>query len=283
MRRRTGSFDDDSLDLFLDAISNVFGGILFIALAVVVLLQFTVPQVPLAVPDAGGTPAQSEAAAPVLPESLDAALSAAASSSPNRERAEEDQRLREALLAVLAERETLERLFAEQAREAAATETRRLEEASREAELERALQAAQEELQRLEQRPTQRVRAARFRPTAKAEVPLMVLGNRVVRPIGPDGALDLPALRLDEAEQTARPALGAGRAILDGREGDAALAGLLAGLDANAQFLNIAVWPSGFAAARRLRDAAIELGFEFTLTPLPEGEGVPFRAAAGVQ
>ena len=40
-RRRSPDETEDALELFLDAMSNMFGGVVFIAVAVVVLLQFT--------------------------------------------------------------------------------------------------------------------------------------------------------------------------------------------------------------------------------------------------
>ncbi|MEM1098320.1 MAG: hypothetical protein AAGH92_05975 [Planctomycetota bacterium] len=275
MRRRRPDFQDDALDLFLDAISNVFGGILFIALAVVVLLQFTVPM-----------PAQpetvvAEVPAVFLPADLEALLAEA--QTEDLEPTEQLTRLREA---IAVQREALPQRQA--AHEAAQREAKQAADQVREAERlaaeqQEALVEARDTLEALRRRPTQRVRAARFRPSAKQEVPLMVADQRIVRPLNDAGNVDRAALTLDADAQTARPAPGAGIPIPTGAAGDAAVTRLLASLNPQTHYLNAAVWPTGFDAARQLRDAAIDLGFEFTLTPVPDGQGVPFNAASGVQ
>ncbi|MEM9752061.1 MAG: hypothetical protein AAF916_01600 [Planctomycetota bacterium] len=275
MRRRRPDFQDDALDLFLDAISNVFGGILFIALAVVVLLQFTVP-----------TPAQPETVAAEVPSvSLPADLAALLAEEQNEdfESTEQLTRLREA---IAVQREALIKVQADlnAAQRDAQQSADQLREAERlTAEQQRTLAEARDTLEALRRRPTQRVRAARFRPSAKQEVPLMVSGHRIVRPLTDTGDVERASLQLDADAQTARPAPGAGVPIPTGPAGDAAVTRLLASLNPQTHYLNAAVWPTGFDAARRLRDAAIDLGFEFTLTPVPNGQGVPFNAASGVQ
>ncbi|MEM7577434.1 MAG: hypothetical protein AAF328_08165 [Planctomycetota bacterium] len=279
-RRRARELDDDALDLFLDAISNVFGGILFIALAVVVLLQFTVPTpdvVPLD-PEAVVEPAQAAA----MPEALEA-LMLLETLPGDGDLVIEAAELSDVIQSELQALARLQNAQAPLRAEAKQAETQSKEAQKDAAQVEQAWVEAQRELERLQSRPTQRVRAARFRPSAKQEVPLMVAAGRVIRPMTAEGSANPAVLRIDAETQTARPAPGAGTAIEMGQAGDAALTRLLASLDAQRQFLNVAVWPDGFDAARRLRDAAIDLGFEFTLTPVPAGLGVPFNAASGVQ
>ncbi len=282
-RRRANDLDDGALDLFLDAISNVFGGILFIALAVVVLLQFTVPRDPADDTESDAVSVVVEASSATLPDALGAALSETSGDAADSKLVAQRERLRESLRALAAEVDQLHRRALEQAQASRDTATQAIEIEARRGELERQLLEAQRTLEQLNSRPTQRVRAARFRPTAKTEVPLMVSADRVVRPIKADGTLNRAALKLDEANQMARPAPDGGVAILQGAEGDAALTRLLSGLDTEREYLNVAVWPDGFGAARRLRDTAIDMGLDFTLTPVPAGSGVPFNAAAGVQ
>ncbi|MEM8782965.1 MAG: hypothetical protein AAGE65_08935 [Planctomycetota bacterium] len=279
-RRRPDDLDDDALDLLLDAISNVFGGILFIALAVVILLQFTVPEPPSPTPTE--TTQADTAANPEFSEALLAALDSDAS------RQDSDASVRRSRLVEAIARETeavrnaQDRRDAQEQAAAAAAEQARTADA-RQSQLQSQLLEAQRTLDALRNRPTQRVRAARFRPSAKQEIPLMVAAGHVLRPVAADGSVRRDALRMDPQQQTARPAARAGTPISPGAAGDAELTRLLAPLDPARHYLNAAVWPDGFDAARRLRDAAIDLGFDFTLTPVPAGRGVPFNAASGVQ
>ncbi|MEM1445591.1 MAG: hypothetical protein AAGF84_06010 [Planctomycetota bacterium] len=279
MRRRFNrESEDDALDLFLDAISNVFGGILFIALAVVVLLQFTVPkpaedvelvEVQTAAATSNSDPLEAIRASDLTQDEIEVATQHAVLI----ERLDEQREQLRRLQSIQTQQQTTLEQASDQLRE-----TQRQHDALR-----RELLEAQQTLDALRTRPTQRVRAARFRPSAKAEVPLMVAAGRVLRPMNADGSVDSSAVRIDSPKQTARPNPQAGTPIPDGAAGDAALTRLLASLDPQRHYLNAAVWPDGFDAARRLRDTAIDLGFEFTLTPIPEGQGVPFNAASGVQ
>lgn len=281
-RRRRYEDDDGALDLFLDAISNVFGGILFIALAVVVLLQMTVPKPDHPTSDASDdqatAPAPTNAAASLLDTIQAQSSDAQPFLSEQRDAAlKKRSRLRDRLdesTAALAESQRA----AQDAEAPAAAAEARL------AELEAELLDAQRTLSELRNRPTQRVRAARFRPTAKREVPVMIAAGGVVFPLGNDGVPVPARLVIDDQNQNARPNLEAGTPIpAQAAAADATLTRLLAPLDPRRDYLNLAVWPDGFDAARRLRDTAIDLGFEFTLTPIAADAGVPFNAAAGVQ
>lgn len=282
MRRRRRAEDHDALDLLLDAISNVFGGILFIALAVVILLQFTVPRPNEAEPDTPASPPASTLEAARMDQLL-AALESDAGVSGSGLR-EEHAVLREALDDLLERSAGLAASQAEAESMAAERAEALISAQRRHEELLRSLAEAEQALEDASSRPTTRVRVGRFQPTGKAEVPLMVSAGRVVRVLrAASSEVNGEALRIDAASSTARPKPGVGIEILPGPAGERRLIELVASLDPGRQYLNVAVWPDGFDAARRLRDTAIALGFEFTLTPIRAGSGVPFNAASGVQ
>ena len=277
---------DDALELFLDAISNAFGGILFIALAVVILLQFTTP-----------TPTDAEvsepvASAPQASAELEAEIASLESlmtelvDQPVKEGRDEDfheraekvkeqvKKAAEELDALEAQREAAELALKESDRRLALLGKELLE-------VEAALRDAQ-------RRPPDRVRAERFRETAKVEVPVMLKAGRLVEVMefGADGAargVNKAALRIDVSAQRAEPAPGAGVLVAAGEPGKRQATAVLARFDPGRHYVAIAVWPDSFAAAALLRDAAIDMGFDFGLTPIPAGQGVPFGAASGVQ
>ncbi len=286
MSRYRSDNTEDALDLFLDAISNAFGGILFIALAVVILLQFTVPM-----------PTEVEASEPVVTASQDSAgldseiaslesLLAGFADQPV-EKSGDEVFFEHADLLKNQVKRTTEELDALEARQAAASLALK-EDRAHLSLLGEELLEVEAALKEAQRRPPDRVRAERFRETAKIEVPVMLKAGRLVEVLkfaadGSAAGANTAALRIDASAQRTEPAPGAGALVAAGEPGKQQVTAVLAGFDPERHYLAIAVWPDSFAAAALLRDVAIEMGFDFGLTPIPGGQGVPFGAASGVQ
>ncbi len=285
MSRRRNPESDDALELFLDAISNAFGGVVFIAIVVVILLQFST-----------ATPVQTEVLAdPALVVSqltaeeleaeiatLEALVAEQGATDDTGTRPEpRPPRDTDVLEQELAE---LREVLQETRRAVQVLESERRQEAEQLALLHEQLLEVQEQVEATPQPPTEHRRVGRFRQTDKREVPVMVHdGGRLLPVLGAGGGIDTASLVVDAASQSARPRPGAGVWVTDDAAGRRQVAVFLGGRDPARDFIAIAVWPDSFEAATRLRDAAIEMGFDYGLTPVPTGAGVPFNAAAGVQ
>ena len=279
MSRRRDDNTQEALELFLDTISNMFGGILFIALAVVVLLQFSVPS-PAAVEaeeivvDAAALRAEVDALREVIQQRTDTV-----SQGEPGERA-----LLEAALQV--ERDSSRRIenLSEAITPGIESDRVKLFDTERQrGELQRQLQEAQARLAEALARPPQRLRVAKFRPTGKREVPWMLSAGRLTAVLGPDGAVNRKALEIDVTDQSARPRQGSGMLIEKTELTQAELTRRLRSLDPSKDYVALAVWPDAFEEAALVRDTLIDLGFEYGLVFVPEGQGVPFNAAGGVQ
>ncbi len=278
----------DALELFLDAISNVFGGIVFIALAVVILLQFSTANPSDAIGDVTQRQ-QAPADSDDLRRQI-AVLRALLEDAEQNDRVDTG-RYQAALAEVeLAEAELarLHRVQEEQQQDV--LEARAAIDAAEQhvAALEQQLLDARTALENAPRMSPDRQRVGRFQTTAKREVPVMLKAEHLVEVLrfpsgGGDPTVNADDLRLDTTANRVRPRPGAGTRIGDGAAGDQALIGWLAGLDPRRDYLSVAVWPDAFGPALRLRDHALDMGFAFTLTPVADDRGVPFKATSGVQ
>lgn len=301
MSRRRHEEPGDALELFLDAISNMFGGVLFIALAVVVLLQFSV-----ALPADDAAPSATDAPpdtapdappdAPAIREALRVEVAALeaflAGDSTEQSATGDDPQEHARVVGQLAEgRHALQEMRDAEARLREAVAAQREELAgltARRTAAERSLAEAQRRLREAEGQPPQRVRAARFRGSDKREVPWLLRTGRLTPAFvyGADGTergVNRAALLLDAETSTARPRPGRGTAVTAAADTQARLTEMLRVFDPGRDYIAVAVWPDSFEEARVVRDALIDLGFDYGLHFVAAGGGVPFNATGGVQ
>lgn len=295
-RRSRSREDEDALELFLDAMSNMFGGVVFIAVAVVVLLQFTVRPSPTTADGLDEAPIDEAtpriAAVRAEIEALEGVLAAAGGAvDPSSETRPERVRYDTLLASREAARAEVEHLEAEAARRRVELENvRRVNEAAQldQEQSQSALAQARAALEEARRRPPQRLRVPRFQQTTKQEFPVLLRAGRLVTVFraGPGGVttqLNRAALFIDPEDQTVRGKDRAGLTLGGGAEARALLLERLKPLDPARHYVAIAVWPDSFDEAALLRDTLIDLGFEYGLNFVPKGQGVPFKAASGVQ
>ncbi|RME73017.1 MAG: hypothetical protein D6776_07805 [Planctomycetota bacterium] len=265
-RRRTKAVASDSLELFLDAMSNAFGCIVLILVLVAAQVQW----VSHGRPRPAAQPVQNSAAS---------------------ELAQLRDRLREqlALLQRGRDPETLaalqRRAELEQQRDELARQQREL--ARRIETMRAALQESRErtrrheaEIARLEQtlaklrkRAGYRLRVPRRHEIRKRPVAVFIRGGRYALrfrydadgdPVGRDPAID------EDAESVAlRP--GAGEPVRDDPAFWARWEQAMAPFDPGRDYLQFVVWPDGHEAFVTLRDRMVERGYDYDLLLIEEG------------
>lgn len=274
MRRRSSTDPNDALELFLDAISNVFGGVLFVALLVVLMLQMT-----------SKAPAPSEAAeAPDVAEQL-RALEAAARDADAAAAAElQALTARQAELQAAID-EALRRTKAAQQRQAELRAALR-ETAEQMAEARDAARGAEEALHAAKAERDGLVRLPEFHSSPKQEAPWLIAHGRVApllqydaegNPVGTNTAVIQVH---DGGRVSLKP--NAGRP-LNPDNAQTVARDLTRGLSPGRHFVSLAVWEDSFTEAAALRDALVAAGFEYGLVLLQAGETVPTGAQGGVQ
>lgn len=303
MRRRRS---EGSLELLLDTITNTFGGILFIAILVALLLRSSAPEEPAAderspmtaveqarlevrVGELTDRIADLRASAPDLPT--------AAGGTPGREREHELEKLLSALGETLeararisAETVALQREAAETRDEAASLETattsahRKLEAAR--AELDNAL-AESAELARLRaqldaaEQPSvieQTARLPRLHRSDKRQVGLYIRFRKIyMMHVWRDGERSGPNPRdfvvTPGHPQTARPRPDAGMPITPATI-DREIGQLLAPFPPAQWVVATVVFEDSFDAFQVVKQALIRAGYEYGPIPLKPGEGV---------
>lgn len=292
----------DSLDLLLDTICNTFGGVLFIAILVVILLQFTSessspaearPNVPPDVLQRLRT--RYEAAAAQLAQlrkTLSSQEQVIAEYAPDAVRKQVDERAvltaeRDRLQAELDEMTSDNLETAEQTAEVLASNAalrQSLEESrQRHAELEEELRELRESRRQDAALPV--VRAA----SGKSEIGVVVRYGRmyVWHKYGPYGIRQ--GLNLDEfvvvgEEDGAlvthpNPAAGV---VLDGSDAmRRAILARLSQFSPSEHYITAVVRPDSFGQFAFLRDTLVARGFHYRLMPVGEGTGVYDRGGSG--
>lgn len=260
---------EDAFDLFLDALTNTLGVVIFICIMVVL---FSAP--PRSADDRDeskrSTPSQAKAVAALLEEAkqLELALQQAPVEGDPVLRA----RAAELLDSMTRAREALAQMLAEsaEAADAAAKAAQDLAQARRdELELENRRRALE---RRIEQSPTTAsfVRVSRFHDDSRKPLLLLVAGGALERaePVRGETRI-LPGAR------NPRPI----RSIDQIR---AAVGALLAGISPSTHRLEIGVWSDSFTEYKLLERQLVELGFD--LNPLPVEKGAALEAgSSGVQ
>ena len=271
-RGRKGSTSTDGFDLFLDALCNALGVIMFIMLCLVVFAKSTKgteasvdPQVIEA-----ETKAQLAKAA-VLEQQLTGLLKVLAAMPPSGDQAVVARWKQ--LLADLDHMRT--RKVAELEAEAKA-HARLAASAIALQEAEERKRNLDEELARLDavrQRQNtviQFVRIARFK--ADSRTPLLMLCS--------DGRVSMP--KVEGKNQVFGEPRGSGIPVTDAASAKLAVRQLLDGRLSAAFRVEIAVWPSGFAAYKLLEKELIDQRYGINPLPLPAGEDLR-EGAGGVQ
>ncbi|MFP4145758.1 MAG: hypothetical protein ACLFV3_11510 [Phycisphaeraceae bacterium] len=289
MSRRSGRGNplDEALGLFLDAISNGFGAILFIGMLVAVLLQLT------GIPPAAPTPADAPPDAVARNELADeleqlrlrrAMLEAqielyedappepkADSSAEAADLSERVEQLRSRETSLEAEQDRLKRQI-EQAR-------------VRRRELEQQIERIEAAIDPARQAATQRIRLPRARVTAKQQVPVFLHDGRLILPYeydprGEPVAHNTSAAKWSDGNARVRPRPGRGVAIDPDDAGR--VLGPLERFDPDEAYLELVVWPDSYAEAAALRDALVEAGYDYNLLLMKQGESVPVGAGTKV-
>lgn len=276
-----------SLELLLDTICNTFGGVVFISLLVVMLVNMTGQAVQWAPPDGN---AQAELAR------LEGRLQDATARLASLRAAREQQ---EAIARQLADEETRQRIGQlqlsrdRQALLSAQHDAALLEISQAQREVNRiaqSLQALEKSLarartalaaarKRLEEEIVLRSRTAelpRLRPTRKQEVAFFLKAGRLCAYARRDSAGRLVPNpeefdeRRDANGQTyIEPRIEAGLPVALGAQAGARIAERLRPFDREQHFLTIFVWPDSFAHFATVKQQMVALGFEYHLVPFP--------------
>lgn len=261
-RRRSrggSSLAGDPLDLFLDAITNALGVIMFILLMVVLFGR--ADEVP--------SPAKSIAEARRLQEEVER-LAREVESLPPAGDPEMERRLREALERIAAaERATAAaRPEAERAAREAAEAVAREQESRRELErLATKLEVLAKAIRppggfiRLSRLDTSDRRAPEFLGIAAGRIDKLPVTAATTEVRAPEGGIQV------------RDAAGAGAAVRT----------LLEGVDPKARRIELLVWQGSFREGRLVEEALIEAGFGLNAMPIEAGKALGRAEKGGVQ
>ncbi|MBL9141771.1 MAG: hypothetical protein JNK53_07890 [Phycisphaerae bacterium] len=258
--RRAAAMVGDAMDLFLDAMTNALGVIMFILLMVVL---FGRPEPTPPVPDQRVVQerdelrktrdelAQQVAALPPpgdpeLAARWRKALQSLAEASPALDRAQQAILQRTALLAT-------EQAKTDAAREALA-----------------ALTAHVESLEHVARAPASNlVRVSRFHADARKPVLLAISGGRIARM-----AVTAQTTQIDPPQS--------GQSVGDAANARMLAQQLLANAPPTTHRVELVVWADSFAAAKAIEHALIELGYDTNPMPVPAGSSLK-AGTGGVQ
>lgn len=283
-RRRAAK--QDSLELLLDTICNTFGGVLFIAIMVVMLLR-----------QSGQQPQAPEP--PPSPEELQILSQQFATLSSELRRLQELRASQAALVesmvpdAIQLLLEQRKRLLADQARIQATVDKKRASNAA----LAISVEEVQAEIRQIEERlrtaieeqqqsrsqlaserqgRTQDLRLPVLRQSGKREVGVIIRYGRLYvwheydrnqRPIGLN-TRDFVILGEEDDGLVTRPNPNRGLRLDDRPETQQAIAALLKPFDRDRFYIAIILRPDSFGAFRDFRDQVITLGYEYRLMPV---------------
>ena len=304
MSRRSGNDDpNEALELFLDTISNTFGGVLFISMLVCVLLQ-------LSGSGASGTSGEvDKVQAATLQLELDKLNSEIEST---KQRLDNQTKQMKLLQTNAADPESVDRFFqlkeVEQQlrdqqrtlnRQATTQQTTISKAQDRKRDIDEQMKQLQKAMLTLkeafeQQDASVKVRLPRFKATAKREIPLLLEGGRyafvshydatgkVVSLNRKDmefGQVVIPGRR--EQASTVKLRAGSGSLVSNADVFKRNLAQALSPFNAAHDYIAIAVWPDSFDQCETLRDALLEMSFEYNLILMEAGKPVISSTGAG--
>jgi len=276
--------DDGSLDLLLDTICNTFGGVLFISMLVVVLLNMTSSE-------AATTPA-GEASQTDLIE-WETRLAQVQDKLDQLETSIEQQQQIEEQIVDPELKDKVGQYRRSQARNAELLQqrsnnlgemaqsqqrindlTQQLQENEQQMEnTQQNLAAIQAQLDREIESRTRAAKLPKARRSEKAEIVFALRGGRLTTYFPP--YLEEFAEKQDDEGAYIEPVAGAGLAIAPGMNTDQ-LDRRLNEFDSNTHHLTIFVWPDSYAEFAIVKDRLVSNRFEYALEPLPEGEKLRF-------
>lgn len=275
----------DSLDLLLDTICNTFGGIIFIALIIVLFLNLTQRRADFALPTASSVAEMVNAQAryQATQAQLQAMRLAVEQMEKTRAQFAADPRTRQLLsrLQLVETSHRAESKTRDQELQALADSRRKVNDLLDElVRLEQAVRAAEEEvavikteLRREVQLRSQTATLPKQRATQKTQAALLLKGGTLYAfsEPGKDGAMfqntkETAVQKQGDAESVV-PVAGAGQAIDPGQPDDPALRQRFEHFDAAKHYVAVVVWPDSFAHFAAVRQALVRAGLEYQLIP----------------
>lgn len=298
MRRKLHSGSQDSLDLLLDTLCNLFGGIVLIACLLAIVTRQSSDTSPVTLPETAVLEKKLASARAELTglEKLREELQQARSPALDDLLTQRDS-LQAAVSRLRSEKETREKMNSDTARkivsdaekerealkEQLTLERLRLENANKESSLASAAKKAAEdelhervlELERANQAMVEKLRFPRERDTPKAPSPIIVRFGQV-HPVETKERNTHPSVEAvpgADGNRTITPIKGQG---LDPKKDAAVLRSLLPVLSRGGHYLTIYVYPDSFDTFRELKQLVLDLGLEYGLDICPEGHVLVF-------
>lgn len=288
MSKRKSEDPTASLELLLDTICNTFGGVLFISMLVVVILNGTTREVAI-------QPPTESAKAAMAAELADANAEMARMQAALREQVKTlaaigvDPRLEELARKLKDGRQERAALLERKGQTLADT-TRSQEQVNRIAgdlqQLQRAIDEANRRLLELDRELQERLRLQsrtaelpRAERTTKVEAPFFLSGGRLtpLTRLGAGGSLTPNRGEFEETTEGGvtflAPRPGAGVRV-DGNDADTQAGRVFAPFDSNRFYVAVWVWPDSFNAFTVVRQVLVRNGFKYRLVPLPSGQKV---------
>lgn len=292
--------DDGSLDLLLDTICNTFGGVLFISMLVVILLNMTSEQVDFSPPDPS---AQKDLVQ--LNQSLEQDHEEIERLEQEIEQQQEiQQQLVDPEIRTLVERLEIDRKERNQLVKRRAQQLEEISNAQIEVneiaqylyDLKQKLKLAESDLtttqQRLEQEIKRRSRNVKklpkIRQTTKVEVPCFLQQGRLCTYArrGADGALQPNPSEVAERKDAdgkifleAKPS--AGLPVDTSGSSRQAIKRKLDQFDNGQHYIAVFIRPDSFGHFPVLRQALVDANFEYRLVPVPQAESIYVGNASG--
>jgi TolA-binding protein len=294
---------ESSLELLLDTICNTFGGILFVALLIIVMLRVTAKtaaNVPVEVPteverlELARQQEELQATLSALSKAIAAVseipLPVEAVGAELAKDLRAQQKLRHELM-----EQRLKSLnsIAELTQEIDQTNREIEELAEREKSLEERREKVQTELKQAVAKRTQQVEYSELRPSFKQEIGIVLRYGRlyVWHRYGPGGTKE--GLNTDEfvvleesaAQVRCTPNPVAGTPIDESGESRQAIERRLKAFSPSRQVIAVIVWLDTFGHFRHVKEAIVRLGFNYRLIPVTNDGNVADRggSSSGVQ
>lgn len=299
-RREAGS----SLELLLDTICNTFGGVVFIAILVIILMQMS------GEPQTASPPDQSQQKELLAWEDrraeAEARLKSLREAAAQQEAIfdqlvdSEDQALVAELAALQSRRGELSEERLKSLGDVSQAQIKSNEAAARLSALKSRLQEAPKRIAALESalqqeiaRRTQTARLPVERETRKREIPVLLQAGRlhsfyVVHPNGATEFNDAECAKSPAGQgEKVRTRPGTGIALEDSDASREALGQRFKYLDSRTDYIGVFIWPDSFAQFRAFKDQLVERKFEYRLVPMsPDGvvvTGQPVKSKPKVQ
>ena len=285
----------DSLDLLLDTICNTFGGVLFIAMLVIILANVSGNSAGTVPPTATAQQQLAKAHEDLIAsqQELDT-LRRAALEQSQLARLFSDPRLKTLVAQSSTQQSTMTAAAAARAshlQDAAEAQA----EANRVAQALQALDTAlantrnqlaivQQQLAAERQLRTRTAALPKLRKTSKRQIAFLLKGGRLHGYLHIDGGRTVRATaetrEVTEGNATyLEPVPGGGTPVDPAGDKSGQLAQRFADWNPQQHFISISVWPDSFGHFPLLRQLLVERGFEYQLMPLPEGERVKLSDA----